>query len=73
MTIPTVRGTDTTLISMAGAAARLDCTTRTIYRYLDRGLLVAHRDPGSGRVGIELSGVEALAARRLVIAEEIPA
>lgn len=67
MTTSTTGGQRATLISMASAAARLDCTTRTIYRYLDRGLLVAHRDPGSGRVGIELPGVEALAAQRLVI------
>jgi len=67
MATSTARGTGTTLISMTRAAELLDCHTRTIYRYLDRGLLVAHRDPGSGRVGIELPGVEVLAAQRLVI------
>lgn len=40
---------------------------RTVDRYLRRGLLVARKDPCSGRVGIELAGVQALAAGRVVI------
>jgi hypothetical protein len=55
------------LISKARAAERLHCSLRTIDRYIERGLLVAHRDPGNGRIGIELPGVDALAGRRLVI------
>ena len=67
MMTSTTDGQRPALISKGRAAELLDCSTRTIDRYLDRGLLVAHRDPGSGRVGIELPGVQALAARRLVI------
>ena len=67
MTTFTTDGQRPALISLAGTARRLDCSLRTVYRYIDRGLLVAHRDPGSGRVGVELPGVQVLAARRLVI------
>jgi predicted DNA-binding transcriptional regulator AlpA len=52
---------------MTAAGERLGCSRSTIYRYLDRGLLVAHRDPVSCRVGIELPGVDALAAQRVVL------
>jgi hypothetical protein len=55
------------LVSRARAAELLGCTDRSVDRYIRRGLLVAHRDPADNRVGIELPGVEALAARRLVI------
>ena len=67
MMTSTTDGQAPALISKAGAARRLDCSLRTIDRYIERALLVAHRDPGSGRVGIELPGVEHLAAHRLVI------
>ena len=63
----TMDGQRPTLISIAAAGVRLGVSRRSIVRYLDRGLLVAHRDPLSGRVGIELPGVETLAAQRLVI------
>lgn len=55
------------LISRARAAELLDMSDRTVDRYLRRGLLVARKDPCSGRVGIELAGVQALAAGRVVI------
>jgi excisionase family DNA binding protein len=56
-----------TLISMAAAAQRLGCSRSTITRYVRRGHLTARRDPLSHRVGIELPGVEALAAQRVRI------
>lgn len=67
MTTSTTDGQRPILISKGRAAEALDCSLRTIDRYVERGLLVAHRDPGNSRVGIELFGVQALAAQRLVI------
>ena len=67
MMTSTTDGQRPALISKGRAAELLDCSTRTIDRYIERALLRAHRDPGSGRVGIELPGVAALAAQRLVI------
>jgi excisionase family DNA binding protein len=56
-----------TLISIGGAAERLQVSRRTVRRYIEHGHLRGHRDPLSKRVGVELSGVERIAAQRVVI------
>lgn len=56
-------------ISRAAAARRLDVAERTIDRYVERGLLVAHRDRISRRVGIEVAGLDAIEAQRVIIDE----
>ena len=62
-TIPPV---DTpTLISRARAALRLRCSTRTVDRYVERGLLIKHYDPVQRRAAIELAGVVAIERGRM--------
>jgi excisionase family DNA binding protein len=55
------------LISIAAACERLHVSRRTVVRWIERGILTAHRDPFSGRIGVELSTVADVAARRVVI------
>lgn len=45
----------------------LGLTSRSIDRYITRGHLMARKDPGSGRVGVDVASIEAFAARRVVI------
>jgi len=56
-----------TLISVTATAERLRVSRRTVFRYIEHGHLRGHRDPVSKRVGVELSGVERIAAQRVVI------
>jgi predicted site-specific integrase-resolvase len=56
------------LLTRQRAADRLGVDPRTIDRYIERGLLVAHREIGTRRVGIEPAGVEMIRASRLVFA-----
>jgi predicted site-specific integrase-resolvase len=60
-----------TLISPAAAAHRLGCSRSTITRYVQRGHLLARRDPISGRVGIELPGIERIERSRVVISDAV--
>ena len=53
------------MISIRAAAERLGVSRRTIERYVERGLLVRHRDAAGYRVGVELAGVERIAAARI--------
>ena len=53
-------------ISRAAAARRLHVAERTIDRYVEAGHLVAHRDRISRRVGIEIAGIEAIEAQRVI-------
>lgn len=55
------------LISIAATCARLQVSRRTLYRWVDRGILTVHRDPYSGRVGVEAATVEAAVARRVIV------
>ena len=55
------------VMSREAAAAALSCHPRTVDRYIARGHLRAHRDPASQRVGVEVAGVRALAARRVLV------
>jgi hypothetical protein len=55
------------LISRSAAARRLDVDPRSIDRYVERGLLVAHRDPVRRRTGIEVAGIERIEAQRVII------
>ena len=60
-----VAQTRPTVISSPAAAERLGVSRRTIERYIDRGLLVRHRDAAGYRVGVELAGVEAIEAAQI--------
>ena len=53
------------MISRTSAAERLGVHPRTIDRYVDRGLLVRHRDAAGYRSGVELAGVEAIEAAQI--------
>lgn len=52
-------------LSLDSAAGRLGVHRRTVMRWITRGHVIAHKDPVSGRVGVEAASVEALAARRV--------
>lgn len=56
-----------TYISRARAALRLGCSTRTIDRYCERGLLTKHYDPVQRRAGIVLAEVEAIERDRIEV------
>jgi predicted DNA-binding transcriptional regulator AlpA len=55
------------LVSRTRAAELLGLTERSIDRYITRGHLAARKDPGSGRVGVDVASIQAFAARRVVI------
>jgi predicted site-specific integrase-resolvase len=53
------------VISRTSAAERLGVSLRTIDRYIERGLLVRHRDAVGRRSGVELAGVARIEAARI--------